>query len=87
MTNETRFVSKNVLYHGKRYCDEYPEFCYYVPEFTGFYVFVDCLVLNEKGETHPHYEKAVPIRTQDLGEPLAGGVRIDGKIVTPFYQG
>lgn len=68
----SRFMKASRIYHAKQvYDDDFPEFKFYKPEFTGNFAVVDCFVLDEHGNRHPHYTGgSVPIHTRMIGKEV-----------------
>jgi hypothetical protein len=64
----TTFVVKEATYEipGWVYDEERPQFKYFIPEFTGHFYIVDCLICDEHGNRHPHYVSGVPIETEGM---------------------
>ena len=65
----TNFVVKGVTYEilGWVYDEERPQFKYFIPEFTGDFYIVDCLICDEHGNLHPHYDVCgVPVETEGM---------------------
>lgn len=62
-----KFVSSLLIYSGDQvYDEEAPEYCYYVPFFTGRFYFVDCLVVDRFGKLHPDYQSGVRVAVHTL---------------------
>jgi len=64
----TTFVVKGLLYEipGYVYDEDRPQFKYFIPEFTGDFWIVDCLIYDEHGNRHPHYVCGVPVETEGM---------------------
>lgn len=64
-----KFVSTDSIYKwndGEPYDEENPYYDHFIPEFTGTFSIVDCLIVDQYGNIHPDYCKGVPIFTDDL---------------------
>lgn len=65
----TKFVSPLNIYKdvtGWVYDEENPQFDHFIPEFSGEFFIVDCLIVNAQGEIHPEFQKGVPVQTENL---------------------
>jgi hypothetical protein len=59
-------VQANKIYQipGYIYDEERPEFDCFMPEYTGDFWIVDCLICDKNGNLHPDYQKGVPVHTE-----------------------
>jgi hypothetical protein len=61
-------VTENQIYQipGEIYDEEHPEFDCYMPEYTGDFWIVDCLICDKNGNLHPNIQKGVPVYTEHM---------------------
>lgn len=65
----TMFVSPLNIYKdvtGWVYDEENPQYDHFIPEFSGDFWIVDCLIVDNKGKIHPNFKKGIPIETKNL---------------------
>lgn len=61
-------VQANKIYRipGYIYDEERPEFNCFMPEYTGEFWIVNCLICDKMGNIHPDYQKGVPVYTERM---------------------
>lgn len=61
-------IQKGKLYEipGCVYDDDKPEYKYFIPQFTGDFYIVDCLIVDENGNDDPEIGGAIPIYTEGM---------------------
>lgn len=65
----SKFVSPLNIYKdvtGWVYDENNPQYDHFIPEFSGDFWIVDCLIVDNNGNIHPDYQKGVPVETKNL---------------------